>query len=237
MNLTDTKLLVFAWAMVIYVFFNIILILYIFKPLTETAKPLLQMRCESGEIKVSGNLSAQEIEVAREAGKRFLLWDSFVFVPLYFLFLIVMSFLLRANSAAWAANAANILIAVMIIAAASDLVENYYTYLKFDCKIEYNRVIYWAEHIKWLTIFLATGIASLIFLRFDRWGIAGVLMLVASLIGVCIVAVSLSGSNKISQSLPVISFALLGIQLLSLLIAGACLLLFPSCRANFLDGY
>lgn len=237
MNLTDTKLRAFAWAMVIFVFFNVLLNFFIFKLLTETAKPLRQMHCESGEIKVPGNLRVQEIKDTRNAGKRFLLWDSFVFVPLYFVFLIVMSFLLRANSASWAANAANILIAVTIIATASDLIENYYTYLKYDCKIESNRLIYWAEHIKWLTIFLATGIASFIFLRFDRWGIAGALMLTTSIIGIGIVAVSSSGSNKINQSLSAICFALLGIQLLTLLIVGACLLMITSCRANFLDGY
>jgi hypothetical protein len=113
------------------------------------------------------------LETSRKAVKKFLLWDSFAFVPIYFIFLLVMSFMLLSNQANWAQITGKIVVAAAFLAVASDLAENYYSYLALENKTEHFSRIYWAAHAKWLTIFLATGILSFIFCRWDGWQLLG----------------------------------------------------------------
>lgn len=232
MNLTDAELFDFALAIIICLALITLLMIFIFKPLNEAAEPLQKAQSESGQINEPIKETAQVIKDASKAKKRLSLWDSFALVPLYSGLLIVTSFLLGAKTSAWAPMMAKVLIVVTIIAVASDWIENYYSYFAIDGKTEDSRLLPWATHIKWLAIFTATIIASSIFLRFDKWGIAGALLLAASIAGIWLITVLGFDSNKIenSKAIP----GAFGFQLLTLLVVGF-LLLFERCRASFLD--
>jgi hypothetical protein len=225
MNLADKELFYLASALVIFFTFIAVLILVVFMPLNKAIEPLMNA---ASKVEKS---TVEEINRVRDAKKRFLLWDSLALVPLYTGLLIATSFLLGAKNAPGARMAATFLIAVAVIAAASDWFENYLLYFESGDVVNSPFVV-WAERFKWLAIFAATGIASLIFMRYDIWGIVFVLMAFASLVGTGLVAFSWLGSHNIEPNLKYISGAF-GIQLLIFFVVGF-LLLFERCRVNFL---
>jgi hypothetical protein len=234
MILTETKLWYFGAAMILFAVFTGVLSAFFNSLTAEAIQPAPFMRLTFVQTVEQVNEIVGKEDGAREGLKRFLLWDSAAFVPLYSAFFIAISFLLASKQAAWASAAAKILVFAAIIAAASDLIENYNSYLALSDKTEYISRIYWAAHVKWLAIFIVTGLASAIFLRFSWWGIAGATMLAASILGLILIATSLLGSIKIIEHHQVITAAL-GLQLLALLIVGVCLM--TGLRQNFFKGY
>lgn len=236
MNLSESELLNFARSLVIFFALTAVVILAILAPLKEAAEKITK---SSAQEEIGGRTiesSKEEINSARRAKKRFLLWDSLALVPLYSGLLIAASFLLAAKNTAWAPTAAKFLIAFTLFAAASDWIENYLLYLAAGDGSEDSRLVWWAERLKWLWLFVAAGTASLIFLRFDSWATATVLMVIASIAGVSLIAFSSIGDRKIEPYLNFISGAF-GLQLLILGVFGCLMLLCQRYRIGFLDGY
>jgi hypothetical protein len=236
MNLSDSELLSFASALVIFYIFIAVLILVVLKPLNEDSKLLNEKSAAATNSNELVNDCDQKIKCPKDAKKRELVWDSLALVPLYSGLLIVTSFLLGSKRASSAPTLAIILISFVVIAAASDWIENYLSYFAINNGTEESRFAGLATCFKWLALFAATGTASFIFLRFNIniWIIAGVLLLLASVVGMGTIVFSGFDSSRIENSKAVIGA--FGFQLLILFFVGF-LLLFKSNRTNFLDGY
>jgi hypothetical protein len=236
MRFNETNLQIFGAAMILYAVLTIGLSFF-FNSLTAKATlpaPIMRLEFVRGKEEVDGIVGGES--GAREGLKTFLLWDSFAFVPIYFIFLLVMSFMFFGNQANWAQVAGKMVIVLAIIAAASDLTENYYSYLALENKTEHFTRIYWAAHAKWLTIFLATGILSFIFCRWDGWAVAWAILLLSSLVGLYLTIASLLRIVNISEQHAIITGALL-LQLIVLPIVGAFFLFFEKFRLDFLKSY
>ena len=163
---------------------------------------------------------------AHTALKTFLLLDAFAFVPLYFGFFLLMSFYLSAASFSWAKTAAGVVIAAAVLAAAADWAENFYSYEGLDALLagtpQNIARVFWAAHVKWISVFLAVAVVSAFFWRGGAWSYGAGAILLFSLIG-------LAG---LFFYRPLIGLAL-ALQFLTMLVIGI-LFLFTNCRLSFL---
>ena len=231
MNLNETHLQIFGLAMIFYVvvtlgfssFFNLITVEA--KKNIENPVMALEFVRKAGEVEaiVKGNIEA------RNGLKTFLILDSFAFVPLYFAFLLLMSFFLSQSNFEWAKTAMVFVVFAAIIAAAADWTENFYSYQSLD-KVFSNPdepvgVVFWAAHVKWIMLFIAIGTLSAIFWRGSWWNIAALLLFLSSLAG-------LAG---LIFYRPLITLALI-LQLLTILVVGI-VFMFSTCRSSFLQNH
>lgn len=124
-------------------------------------------------------------EEAREGLKSFLLYDSFAFVPLYFVFLLLMSFFLSQTSSS--RTLALTVFFTSTITAAADLTENFYSYRALEMDLsdpaELIPNVSPAAYIKWAALFLSTGILSTIFWRKTGWKVTSLLLIIGSILG------------------------------------------------------
>lgn len=231
MNLQETHLQIFGLAMIFYVvvtlgfssFFNLI---------TSEAKKNI----ESPGMALEFVRKAEEVEAivknnseARKGLKTFLILDSFAFVPLYFGFLLLMSFFLSQTTSEWAKIIAIFIVFAAIVGAAADWTENFYSYQALDAVFsspdEPVGVVFFAAHVKWIMLFVATGALSAIFWRGGWWNIAALILLLSSLAG-------LAG---LIFYRPLITLTLV-IQLLTILVVGI-FFMFSSFRLSFLQSH
>lgn len=231
MNLKETHLQIFGLAMIFYVvitlgfssFFNLITVEA--KKNIENPVMALEFVRKAEEI---GAIVKSNIE-ARNGLKTFLILDSFAFVPLYFAFLLLMSFFLSQSNFEWAKTAMVFVVFAAIIAAAADWTENFYSYQALDTVFsnpeESVGVVFWTAHVKWIMLFIAIGTLSAIFWRGGWWNIAVFVLFLSSLAG-------LAG---LIFYRPLITLALL-IQLLTILVVGI-VFMFPNCRSSFLQNH
>ena len=173
----------------------------------------------------NGEQVLKDHPAAREEVKTFLLLDSYAFVPLYFGFLLLMSFFLSQSSFRWAKYAALAVVFCAVIGAAADWTENLYCYKALESSISGKSadVISWASYVKWIFIFAATGISSAFFRRGGGWQIAAGFLLLSS-------AAGLAGLFFYHR---IVNISLI-VQLLTVLLAGI-LFQFSACRTSFLQ--
>lgn len=229
MNLNETQIRLFGLTMIFYAvvtlgfssFFNLVV--------SEAGKnvkaPIMKLefvRKAKDITAITGN-NAQ----AQNGLKTFLLFDAFAFVPIYLAFLFVMSFFLSQTALDWARAAANVVVFAGVIAAFADWTENYFSYKALETVFadseESVAAIFWAAHVKWISLFVATAILSAIFWRGGWWNVAAIILLATSLTALC----------GLISYYPLITLSL-GIQLLVLLIVGIAFM-FSSCRQSFLE--
>jgi hypothetical protein len=190
----------------------------------KAAKPIMELEF----VKTTADIEAitEKKPEAHNALKTFLLLDAFAFVPLYFGFFLLMSFYLASAPFEWANTAAIIVIAVAVIAAAADWAENFYSYEGLDALLsgaqKSVQQVFWAAHVKWISIFIAVAVVSAFFWRGGAWSYgAGAILLF-----------SLAGLAGLFFYRPLIALAL-ALQFLTILVIGV-LFLFAACRNSFL---
>jgi hypothetical protein len=164
---------------------------------------------------------------AHQALKTFLILDTFAFVPLYFGFLLLMSFYLSHAPSGWARTAAIIVVAGAILTAAGDWTENFYSYDALDALIAGSQKgiskVFWAAHVKWISIFITIAIISTFFWHGGGWRYgAGAILLLSFL-----------GLTGLFFYRPLITMAI-SLQLLTILVLGT-MFLFTSYRISFLQ--
>jgi len=231
MKLNETHIQLSGLAMIFYVvvtlgfssFFNLI----VSEAAKNTDAPIMKLEFvrQAKHIAAITENNAQ----AQNGLKTFLLFDAFAFVPLYLAFLLLMSFLLSQAAFDWARMAAGIVVFAAVTAAFADWTENYLSYKALETVFadseESVASIFWAAHVKWISLFVATAILSAIFWRGGWWNVAAVTLLATSL--------TAFGGLIFRESLITLS---LGVQLLVLLIVGVTFM-FSACRQSFLQNY
>lgn len=234
MKLSETQIQLFGLAMIFYAVvtlgFSSFFGLIVSEAAKNTDAPIMKLefvRRAKDIAAITGNDAQAQNEL-----KTFLLFDAFAFVPLYLAFLLAMSFLLSQAAFDWARLAAGIVVFAAVCAAFADWTENYFSYKALETVFadsEQNvAAIFWAAHVKWISLFAATAILSAIFWRdnwWNCWNVAAILLLATSL--------TAFGGLIFRESLITLS---LGIQLLVLLIVGVAFM-FSACRQNFLQNY
>jgi hypothetical protein len=231
MNLQEAHLQIFGLAMIFYVvvtlgfssFFNLVTA----EAAKNIAKPVMTLefvrKAEDVQAIVKNNIDA------RNGLKTFLLLDSFAFVPLYFAFLLLMSFFLSQTTFDWAKTIALFVVFAAIVGAAADWAENFYSYQALDTVFsspdEPVGGVFFAAHVKWIMLFVAIGALSAIFWRGGWWNIAALILLLSSVAG-------LAG---LIFYRPLITLSLI-IQLLTILVVGIGFM-FTSFRLSFLQNH
>jgi len=125
-------------------------------------------------------------------GMRTALWvDSFVFVPLYLGFLLILSAVLRRRRQNWATAVAVTAALCSVGAALADFAENYYSLQGLSATrataAQIAADIRFSAEIKWTLIFIAIGILSSIFWRAgrkNRWNAAALLLALGAVSGI-----------------------------------------------------
>lgn len=229
MNISENQVQLFGLAMIFYVVVALGFSLF-FEHFTGEAKeklnsPLLTFGIAE-QVK-SDNEVLKDYPAMREKVKTFLLMDTYAFVPLYFGFLLLMSYFLSHGSFQWAKYAALAVVFCAIVGAAADWTENLYSYKALESAASVNAaVISTAAYAKWIFIFAAIGISSAFFWRSGGWQIAAGLLLLSSAVGL----VGLFFHHQYNQ---LVNFSLIT-QLLIVIIVGI-LFQFSAFRTNFLQ--
>lgn len=228
MNLNERHLHLLGLAMIFFVAASVGFSIFFRLITREAAKKVDDPVMEMEFVKTTADIEAiteKRVE-AHNALKTFLILDSFAFVPLYFGFLLLMSFYLSHASFEWAKIAAVIVVAVAITAAAADWTENFYSYSALDKVLTGSQTsvsqIFWAAHVKWISIFIAIGIVSTFFLRGGWWNYPARAILIFSV----------TAMIGLFFYRPLITLSLI-VQFLIILILGI-LFLFPHFRLCFL---
>jgi hypothetical protein len=231
MNLNETQIQLFGLAMIFYAVvtlgFNSFFDLIVSEAGKNIDAPIMKLEFVR-KAKDIAAITASKPE-AQNGLKTFLLFDAFAFVPLYLAFLFLMSFFLSQTAFDWAKMAAGIVVFISVLAALADWTENYYSYKALETVFadseESVGTIFWAAHVKWISLFVATAILSAIFWRGGWWNIAAIALLAASVTALL--------GLIFHHPLIVLSLA---VQLLILLIVGVAFM-FSTCRQNFLQNH
>jgi hypothetical protein len=153
----------------------------------------------------------------------FFILDSFAFVPLYFSYFLLLSWLLWRSPIAHAKALAITAIIFTFLTAIADQAENYLAYRTLGGDF---LAIYPASYMKWGASFITTGILSIIFWH-GRWRVATVLLAMGILVGMAAFFVKpKNGSYFVGSYLGV----LVGVTLCT----GLLLMIQPS-RRSFLE--
>lgn len=229
MNLEEKQVQIFGLLMIFYVVVTFGFSSF-FELITSAAKknvknPIMALEFvrKAGDVE---EIIKNDVE-ARNGLKTFLILDAFAFVPLYFAFLLLMSFFLSQTSFERAKIMALTVVVVSIVTAIADWTENFYSYKALDAVFSNSAdnvtTIFLAAHIKWIALFISTGILSAIFWRGGWWNIAAILLLFSSLMGL----------SALFLYRPFITLSLI-VQLLTILVTGITFM-FSSCRLSFLQ--
>ena len=229
MNIKEFHLQLFGLLMIFYVVITLGFSSF-FELLTSAAKKNIDKPVMALEF-VRKAKDVEDIiknsDKARNGLKTFLILDTFAFVPLYFAFLLLMSFFLTQTSFERSNLLGLTVVFISVLAAIADWTENFYSYKALDAVFSNSEenvpFVFIAAHVKWIALFISTGILSAIFWRGGWWNIAAVLLLSSSLIGLF----------GLFLYRPILTLSLI-IQMLVILVTGS-LFLSRTCRLSFLN--